>query len=337
MGSLFDSTLLTSFTLYVALGAFAATCLLLAVATYLQPAWLKVPGKSQVLWGGGAIVAVAMTGVFFLDMPLYLRWSFLAAALLTAVVGWYDERRRLGPGRQFAWQLAIVALVVTGGWSIPYISHPVAGVITLTWWTFGPWSLPAALLAALWLLAVLNAVNWLDGVDGLASTICLVAFVALAAIALLPVTQDKLTLSLSLLFAGTLGGFLLWNLPPAKFYLGTAGSWFLGLSLGLTAIVGGGKIATALLLLIWPLADAFFVIGRRVHRGQKPWQGGADHLHHYLLYLGVPIPFILFLAAAVSIALAAAAVLLSTPAKLLVLLGIACLLGLYCIFTKRRV
>jgi len=136
-------------------------------------------------------------------------------------------------------------------------------------------------------LLLINAMNWLDGVDGLASGVGVVALFTLAAVSLLPSTQDSMTLSLALVGAGATLGFLVWNWSPARVYLGTTGSWFIGLYIGMVAIVGGGKIVTTLLVLAIPVIDLGSVTVQRLLAGSAPWRGDTvRHLHHRLLAKG---------------------------------------------------
>ena len=175
----------------------------------------------------------------------------------------------------------------------------------------------------------MNSINWLDGIDGLAGSVGTVAFVTLAAVSLLPSTQDSTTLSLAVIGVGSLGAFTLWNWPPARVYLGTSGSWFLGLYLGLVAIVGGGKIATALLVLAIPALDALAVFVQRLFSGRPPWQGDQQrHLHHRLRAAGLSDTAITLLAITISAVFGTAAVLLQTRHKLMVLLAIGIALSL---------
>ena len=169
----------------------------------------------------------------------------------------------------------------------------------------------------------MNAVNWIDGVDGLAASIVLIACLALIAISLLPATQDMETLGLSLIAAAALLAFLIWNISPAKAYLGTIGSWFIGLYIALAAIHGGGKIVTTALVLALPTLDAIFVVATRLIHKQKPWQGDTqNHLHHRLLSIGIPPSHITAAAVVVTITLAAAAVLLPTSGKIVALAAV---------------
>ena len=91
---------------------------------------------------------------------------------------------------------------------------------------------------------------------------------------------------MALVLAGTCLGFLLFNFHPAKIFLGESGSLFVGFMLGVLAVVGGGKLATALLVMAVPILDLARVMYVRHKRGQAIMQGDREHLHFKLLDRG---------------------------------------------------
>jgi hypothetical protein len=90
-----------------------------------------------------------------------------------------------------------------------------------------------------------------------------------------------------LALAGACAGFLIFNLPPARIFMGDSGAEFLGFLLGVSAIIGGAKLATVLLVLGVPILDVAWLIVARTASGRQPAQGGRDHLHHRLLDSGM--------------------------------------------------
>lgn len=258
------------------------------------------------LAGPVIIIVTTLAGFYVLSGSEPLRLGLISAAVLTLILGTLDDRKNLSPAAQLISQILIVAVAVTSGWSIPYVTNPAgSGVIHLN-------IMLGTLLAALWLIFLINAVNWLDGSDGLAGSVGVVAFFTLIAVSLLPATQDTRTLNLALIGLGALAAFLIWNWPPAKVYLGTAGSWWLGLYLGLVAISGRGKIAITLLVLALPLLDALYVIVKRLIANQPPWRGDTvSHFHHRLRSRGMSPPAICLIAIVLSATLGASALLLT--------------------------
>jgi UDP-GlcNAc:undecaprenyl-phosphate GlcNAc-1-phosphate transferase len=93
---------------------------------------------------------------------------------------------------------------------------------------------------------------------------------------------------LPLALAGACLGFVPYNFNPARVFMGTTGSMFLGYALGVIAIIGGAKIASTMLVLGVPVLDALLVIMQRSLARRQPWQGGDNaHLVHRLLGIGL--------------------------------------------------
>jgi UDP-GlcNAc:undecaprenyl-phosphate GlcNAc-1-phosphate transferase len=279
----------------------------------------QVSGHPSVYYGGAVLIGIISLVAFFSLPSQNLRLGLLAAAFMTLLIGMLDEKYKLSPLAQIFWQFIIATLAVIWGWSISYISHPLEqAVISLDIYHLGPLMLPGSLLTIAWLLLLMNAVNWLDGIDGLALSVSLTALLTLALLALLPSVQDPITLALALTGAGAAMGLLLWNFPPARIYLGTSGSWFLGLYVGIVAILTGGKIVTTLLVLAIPVLDFFFVILQRSFSRQPPWQGDTTrHLHYRLLAYGFTSRQIVIMAIFVSALLGWGALSLQTYQKMI--------------------
>jgi UDP-N-acetylmuramyl pentapeptide phosphotransferase/UDP-N-acetylglucosamine-1-phosphate transferase len=155
----------------------------------------------------------------------------------------------------------------------------------------GQVNLPLAIAVALtifWLVGMMNTVNLLDGVDGLASSVTFVACAVLFAHTYFwPRHGPQFTISiLPLVLGAAVLGFLPFNWHPSKIILGDAGANFLGFALGVLSIIGGAKIATALLALGLPVLDVAWVIVYRASHGRSPLGADRGHLHHRLLDRG---------------------------------------------------
>jgi len=136
-------------------------------------------------------------------------------------------------------------------------------------------------LAAAWLLAVCNAFNLLDVMDGLAAGVGTIAALSLGTMAL--TTGELPEAAASFALAGGLAGFLVFNAPPAKIYLGDAGSLATGLTLGALAIAirwsdrsPAGFLGPVAVLAV-PLADTAYVTLLRARAGKPFWHGSPDH------------------------------------------------------------
>lgn len=344
---IFDTRLLGIHHGLIMLGSFVAVWLALSLWRHYQLAWFKVPllkpamyrpqmYRPQIYRAGLVIIAAVVLMASLVLNDLWLLLSLMAAAGCIATIGTRDERTPISAGHQLGWQVVIALIIVAGGWTIPYVSHPLDHtIIDLSWSQWGRWIIPGSFLAVIWLVGLMNTINWLDGIDGLASAVGSVAFLTLAGVSLLPSTQDKQTLVLALIGAGAMLAFLWWNWFPARLYLGTSGSWFLGLYLGLVAMIGGGKIATTLLVLAWPAVDALLVIGQRIVNRQLPWEGDSSHFHYRLIAQGWTPRSITIIAALTSLVCGLAAISLQTQHKVAVT-GLIALTMLVIIVTLKR-
>ncbi len=165
-----------------------------------------------------------------------------------------------------------------------------------------------------WLLLTINAMNWFDGISGQVSVVSTLGFLMIGLLAYFRNGETDIAL-LAFTLAGIAGAGILFDFPPAKMLMGDTGSMFFGLLLGLLGVYQGGKIATAFLALGIPLIDALFVIIGRLMKGQSPFRGGRDHLHHRLLSLGFTERTIVLLTALIGAGFGGTALFLSTTEK----------------------
>lgn len=309
----FDTSIISPWHLAALLGVFIGVYAILSTLIRRRPVAWRVYSTGKPLYYAGWIAALCITAAASLVLEdKNLLWGLLGAVCMIVLIGRLDEEKNISPYRQLFWQACIAAWAVYFGWTFSHISDPINGGVMAI--SFG------GLAAFVWFLFCMNAINFLDGTDGLATLTGIIACIALAGISLLPATQDTTTLALSFVGIGGLAAFFLWNAPPARVYLGTSGSWFLGLFLAMTAIIGGGKIATAMIVLAIPVLDALFVIVSRIMRKKAPWKGdGKSHIHHRLQAFGFSSWGILLALGFVTCALALVAVLASTQIKIIAL------------------
>jgi len=220
--------------------------------------------------------------------------GYLWGALILVAVGAYDDIYNLRPWKKFLWQVVAAIIVVGFGVGVGTITNPFGGLIHLDHFRIPVGFLgldnivPLADIAAIiWIVVVINVVNWLDGLDGLAAGVSGIAALSLFALALLPIVNQPAVALIAIILAGSIAGFIPYNFFPAKIFMGDSGSMFLGYSLAVFSIISGGKIATAFLVLGFPILDAIWVISRRIINKQPIWQADRKHLHHRLLDLGL--------------------------------------------------
>lgn len=150
------------------------------------------------------------------------------------------------------------------------------------------------IITVIWIILLVNSINFIDNMDGLASfvtgSIC-VQIIILTYI----FNQNKLT-DLTVILFCTIIGFLIFNYPPAKIYLGDSGSTFIGYLLGFISVLftwnkfGSGYLSyflsPILLFFTIPLLDLAVILNYRITNNISPTTGGTDHISHRLLAKG---------------------------------------------------
>ncbi|MSR84972.1 undecaprenyl/decaprenyl-phosphate alpha-N-acetylglucosaminyl 1-phosphate transferase [Candidatus Uhrbacteria bacterium] len=221
-------------------------------------------------------------------LPSFQIMGFLLGVLVLLIGGLLDDRFDLPAKYQMLFPMAAALIVILTGTTIPHITHWIGrGAYSLEWWRIGVFTFPADLLAFAWLLAVMYAMKFLDGLDGLVTGQTIIGALLIAGLAASSTFYQPAVAILALIVAAIYFGFLPHNIFPAKQFLGEAGSLIAGFSLGFLAIVSGAKVATALMALGLPLADASLVVLGRLARGTSPFRGDDTHLHFKLLKAGL--------------------------------------------------
>jgi UDP-GlcNAc:undecaprenyl-phosphate GlcNAc-1-phosphate transferase len=242
--------------------------------------WHSAPTPTM---GGIAIVTATVIGFGvgaggpLLQADLVEWLAVLGAGLAMFTVGFFDDRLQLSPVAKLVASLAVGAFLV----------FALAGVEP-------DGALPSSytLIGTIWFAGLCHSFNLLDNMDGLATGVALIATVFLAAL-LGPSLGDGLFVLLIAL-AGALAGFLYWNRPRARLFMGDCGSLFIGAILGGVSLVPvfHARIAfvsptvLAVLILAVPLFDTAFVLVLRRLAGRRASRGGTDHVSHRLVSLG---------------------------------------------------
>lgn len=229
--------------------------------------------------GGG--VAIVLSFLLLLPvLPIFSllswssTWGLLGAGAGIAVLGFLDDHGHIAA----RWRL---------------LGHFCAAVWALFWFGGAP---PLAvmgttfdmgwvgiMLAMLYLVWMLNLYNFMDGIDGLASLeaifVCLAAALIYSLMGLSSLAWAPLLLSFAVV------GFLYWNFPPAKIFMGDAGSGFLGVTLGIFSLQAAW--ASPSLIWVWVIlmgvfiVDATFTLIRRLVRGDKIYEAHRSHAYQY--------------------------------------------------------
>ena len=214
----------------------------------------------------------------------------LGLGVLLAVVGLIDDLRGLSVALRLGSQLAVALVLWAGGNRV--------GVTGVEWLDLA--------LTLLWVVGIANAMNLLDNMDGLSAGIAAVAALWFGLIGAL--NGQVLVASLAFGLAGCSLGFLRHNRPPARIYMGDAGSLFLGLMLatiGIRLDLPVHPVSAALipiLVLTVPVLDTTLVVAARLRHGISPFRGGRDHTSHRLVQVGLPVPVAVLLIAIAGLA-----------------------------------
>lgn len=253
---------------------------------------------------GGLAVILGFFAVFWLLLPelepnfkAKQLLGFALASLILLVAGLIDDKRGLPAWVQLMTHVGAGLTLVVVGMGIEEITNPFGGKLALDQLQI-PFNLsgveyhltlPADLLTVAWVVLVINAINWLDGLDGLATGVGIISAFTIALLSLSAGVNQPHVALLAMILVGALGGFLLHNFHPAKVFLGTAGSTFIGFAIATLGIISGGKIATAVLVLGFPILDAMTIIIRRGLTSKAIWEADTTHLHHLLLARGFSV------------------------------------------------
>ncbi len=294
------------------------------IAVSRKAGWLDAPAERRVhkvpvpRLGGVAIFLAFVITSACLYVTIYglqqkevvTYWLFLLASFLIVAVHAYDDVKGLKPlPKLLAQTLSVLIIlgpfngrfngVLLFGWSNPFRAIHAYGSIPIPWYRQPELTLfihqpditwlaiPAVLFTWFWMVGMMNTVNFIDGLDGLATGIVAITGIFITIISW-TLGQQSIAI-LAAIFTGATLGFLPHNWNPAKIFMGDTGSQFLGLALAVLSIIGGAKIALALMVLGIPILDVAVVAINRIRRGQHPLHYDKTHLHHRFLATGLSV------------------------------------------------
>jgi len=245
-------------------------------------AWLDQPNERSLhdkpisrlggvgIWSGVAFGSWMAYDILQSELNIYA----LLASIVIFLVALVDDRKNISPVARLFAQILAVSLIVFGG-------HTYIG------WSMVPWIWPW--LGMIILLWGINLYNFMDGMDGFAGAMAVVGFGALAVLA---VMQDQLAFSFycALLVAASLG-FLCWNFPPARIFMGDSGSTVMGFMMGAISIAGWQRELYGLwvpLVIFSPFwVDATLTLIRRLIRGERVWEAHRQHFYQQCVLAGL--------------------------------------------------
>jgi UDP-GlcNAc:undecaprenyl-phosphate GlcNAc-1-phosphate transferase len=212
--------------------------------------------------------------------------GLLVGSTFCIVMGLVDDRYELASGPQYLVQFIASLIAINSLIILKHINNPlgagyIGGAEGLPWvavWVF----------TTFWFMGMMNTINWLDGLSGLVSGITAILCVVLAIHMLYRAEEPQLSVAiLPIALLGATIGFLPFNFAPARIFMGSSGSYFLGFAVAALGIIGGARVATVMLVLGLPILDVAWLIIQRWRSGRSPGEGGRDHLHFRLHDLGI--------------------------------------------------
>jgi UDP-GlcNAc:undecaprenyl-phosphate GlcNAc-1-phosphate transferase len=230
------------------------------------------------LLGGLAIMVATVAVVPFSGVPRGRLLTLIVASLAMGAMGLVDDIWPVRPPVKLVAQIVLAGFLIQADLVLRLTSMPVVDI----------------LLTLVWVVGITNAFNLLDNMDGLAAGMAAITGAFRLVFFLVEGNVPAATITAS--FLGAVAGFLVRNLPPARIFMGDAGSLFVGFFLaglslveeaayysrGITAV-----LAVPVLLMSIPIFDTTFVTVTRVITGRRVSQGGRDHTSHRLVALGV--------------------------------------------------
>lgn len=224
-------------------------------------------------------------------------WELLAGGTVLMLLGLADDRRGLDWRLRLGVQTAVAVALVALGWRVSLFLD----------WLSMPWLTGA--LSVLWIVGLVNSFNMLDNMDGLSAGVAAIAAAMLAAMMLLTPRPDNnqpqlFVAGLLLVIVGSLVGFLWHNRPPARLFMGDAGSYLVGYLVAMATLTGTfagvnpsagvdvpkHAILGPLCVLAVPLYDTATVVWIRLRSGRSPFVGDKSHFSHRLVELGLSKP-----------------------------------------------
>ena len=310
-------------------GAFALSLLLTPVvrAAALKFGIVDRPDKNlkshsaPVAYFGGIAIFLSFLGVLLIVSRGKLTGfhGLLIGSGLIFALGLIDDMNKLSVSVKFFVQASAAIVLVFSGIKVDFFGNPALNIVVSVLWTVG----------------ITNAFNLLDIMDGLSSGVAIIAGLVFFALGF--AYGKVFSPSASLALAGACLGFLVFNFPPAKIFMGDAGSLFIGFMLAALSMTESysshNKLAVLapLLILGVPLFDTLFVMWMRWRQGKPVYYGSPDHFPLRLRRAGLSLRQVLFVSysAAGLLGLAGFAVTLLSPVASVVLYAVVLVAALF--------
>lgn len=236
--------------------------------------------KPTPLLGGIGIFLSFLLGYMLFAPESTLMLSVLMSSFLILLLGVFDDIKPIKARYKIIMHILVAGVVVFyGGLELTRVD---LFSFEMEFGIFSPY------ITMLIIVGIINAINLIDGLDGLCAGISSIYFLTIGVIALILNKLGGLDIILSFIMLGSTLGFLVYNFPPAKIFMGDTGSTFLGLMISVIMLLGFKTVTLTslvipLILLILPITDTLFAIIRRALQKKSIGEADKEHIHHQLL------------------------------------------------------
>lgn len=247
-----------------------------------NPGERRVHKKPTPRLGGIGIFFSFLLGYMFFAPKNILMLSILISAFLIAFTGMLDDIKSIPAKYKLLIQIVVAMIVVIYG----KLQLEEITMLGLNLNLGG--GILSKIISIFIIVATINAINLIDGMDGLCGGISAIYFITISIIAILINQLGGLDIILSLIMVGSTLGFLVYNFPPAKVFMGDTGSTFLGFIISVIMLLGFKTVTLQsliipLTILTLPFLDMLLAIIRRMINKRKIFSADKNHIHHQLL------------------------------------------------------
>ncbi|MEK6793194.1 MAG: MraY family glycosyltransferase [Spirochaetota bacterium] len=243
-----------------------------------------VPYLGSIMIFAGFALGLYLYGRYFEGALHFLhstRFGIVISLIAMYILGLADDKFDMPALLKFFLQIAVACIPLLFGISVDRLANPFGGVVMLP-------PVVSWIVTVFWLVALSNAMNLIDGMDGLSAGVTVISVSFIMVISAL--TGSNVIYPMAALLGGVLG-YLIFNVPPAKIFMGDSGALFIGYAIGILSLVSNIKSSFAItlmlpvVLLLIPILDTLLSIIRRVKDQQRVFGADKRHLHHRLLAL----------------------------------------------------
>ncbi len=254
------------------------------LGVYDVPNERKIQKVPVPLLGGVGIFLTFLLGYILFGTPSDIMSSILITSFLILLLGIFDDIKPIPAKYKFIIHILIASIIVFYG-NLKLDNASLFG-LSIKFGVFSPF------VTILLIVGIINAINLIDGLDGLSGGIASIYFLTTAVLGFILNKFGGLDIMISIIMLGATLGYLVHNFPPAKVYMGDAGSTFIGLMISIIMLIGFKTLTlTSLiipsLLLAIPILDTLFAIIRRKLKHKPAMQPDKEHLHHQLLKMNL--------------------------------------------------